>query len=136
MTVYVQKDESGAVICVFANPQPGNAAVIAVADNDAAYVTFVAKQQAIATAQALANQATGLLAAGLSVTSTGTSSLNGVYGCDPQSQHNIMAVSIYILVNNKFPGDASTYTWLDLTGTPHTFPATTSFQNVATAIAD
>jgi hypothetical protein len=84
----------------------------------------------------LAQQAAAALYAGITITSTGTPALNGVYSCDKQAQSNIQAVQIYIQANGKFPGSSGTYPWLDKSGAPHVFPSVAEFTAFATAIAD
>jgi hypothetical protein len=81
----------------------------------------------------LANTALG---AGLAITSTSTPALNGTYAIDNASQGKIAAISVYILTNAKFPGGVASYPLVDMSGTPHTFPTTASFQAFATAVAD
>ena len=87
-------------------------------------------------APTLAQQAAALIAAGLTVTSTGTPALNGVYACDATAQHNLQAVQTYILTNAKFPGSTGTYPWLDTSGAAHIFPSTTEFEAFASRVAD
>ena len=87
-------------------------------------------------APTLAQQAAALIAGGLTVTSTGTAALDGVYACDAAAQSNLQAVQTYILTNGKFPGSSGTYPWLDVTGTAHIFPSTTEFEAFASRVAD
>ncbi len=84
----------------------------------------------------LAQQAQAALAAGLTVTSTGTPALDGLYSVDAAAQQNIQAVQIYIQANGKFPGSTGTYAWLDKSGAAHVFPSVTEFTAFATAVAD
>jgi hypothetical protein len=84
----------------------------------------------------LTQQAQAALAAGIGITSTGTPSLNGTYAIDVASQQKINSVALFIAVNQKFPGGGTTYPWLDMSGTVHTFPSTTEFNAFATAVAD
>ncbi len=84
----------------------------------------------------LAQQAQAALYAGVAITSTGTPTLNGTYGCDPGAQANLNAIQTYINTNDKFPGSAGTYSYVDMNDAPHTFPTTAAFTAFATAIAD
>ena len=84
----------------------------------------------------LQQQATAALGAGVTITSTSTPSLNGNYACDDDAQTFIASIQIYINTNQKFPGSAGTYAYIDMEGQPHTFPDTAAFQVFATAIAD
>jgi len=87
-------------------------------------------------APTLAQQGAAAIAAGCALQSTGTPALDGTYSCDAPSQHKIMAASLYIAVNGRFPGGATSYAWLDVTGAPHVFADVGAFQVFATAIAD
>jgi len=82
-----------------------------------------------------AQQAAAAISAGVQVISTNTPALNGTYAIDPASQMKIMATSQYISVNGKFYGGATTYPWLDMSGTAHTFPSVAEFQAFASAVA-
>ena len=84
----------------------------------------------------IAQEAQAALTVGLTVNSTSTPAINGLYAIDTSSQAKIAFVSQYILLNGKFPRGQSSMVWVDKTGTAHTFPSTTVFQNWATAIAD
>ena len=70
------------------------------------------------------------------VNSTGTLSIDGVYAFDAHARSNLMAASLYIQVNNKFPAGQTSFPWYDSTGTPHLFTSTALFQQFASAIAD
>lgn len=76
------------------------------------------------------------LAAGVQVVSAGTPSLNGTYECDADSQHRMMAVVLYCVVNNTFPGGLSSYGWMDKNNEPHIFTGVAQFKEFATRIAD
>lgn len=84
----------------------------------------------------LAQQAQAALAAGVQITCTSTPALNGTYSITPSAQSKIQAVSLFILVNSKFPGGGSTMAWADVAGAAHVFPSTAEFQAFATAVAD
>lgn len=87
-------------------------------------------------APTLAQQAGAMIAAGLTIKSTGTPALDGVYSVDAAAQQNIQAVQIYIQANGKFPGSSGTYPWLDKAGQPHVFPTVAEFSAFATVVAD
>ncbi|MDA8049953.1 MAG: hypothetical protein M0002_08105 [Rhodospirillales bacterium] len=84
----------------------------------------------------LAQQAAAALGRGVAVTSSGTPALDGTYAIDAASQAKIQAVSLFIVVNGKFPSAVASYPWLDTAGAAHLFPTTAEFQAFATAIAD
>jgi len=89
-----------------------------------------------AAAQAAVAAGNAALAAGLTVNSTSTPALDGVFAVDEQSQSDINAVSTYIVVNGTFPqGQATTY-WADKSGSIHLFPSVSVFQAFATAVAN
>lgn len=87
-------------------------------------------------APTLARQAEALIGGGITITSTGTPSLNGVYAANPAAQGNLLAVQTYILTNAKFPGSSGTYPWLDASGAAHIFPSVAEFEAFATAVAN
>jgi hypothetical protein len=70
------------------------------------------------------------------VNSTSTPALDGVYAFDPLTQEKLMAVSLYIQVNGKFPDAQTAFPWADASGTMHNFPTTAQFQTFASALAD
>lgn len=70
------------------------------------------------------------------VNSTSTPSLSGVYAFDAVTQSKILAVSLYIQVNGKFPAGQMPFPWPDASGTMHMFTTTASFQSLASALAD
>ena len=117
---------TGAVVCTQA--QYANASAWTISGG-----AIVAATPPAPTPAQLANTAMG---AGLAITSTGTPALNGTYAIDNATQGKIAAISVYILTNAKFPGGVASYPLMDLSGTPHTFPTTASFQAFATAVAD
>lgn len=84
----------------------------------------------------LAQQALAAFAAGVQITSTSTPALDGTYAISGSAQAKIQAVSLFIVVNGKFPGGQSTMAWADAAGAAHTFPNTAEFQVFATAVAD
>ena len=87
-------------------------------------------------AQAATQLAATMIVGGLNITSTSTPALNGNYALGPSSQAAINAVVTYILLNNTFPGGASTLAWADSAGGSHVFPNIALFKAFATAVAD
>ena len=73
------------------------------------------------------------LAAGLTITSTSTSSLNGTYLCDPTTTSQINAEVSAILLNGTFADGTTSIAWPDASGNFHTMTIA-QFKNVATAI--
>lgn len=84
----------------------------------------------------LVQRAVAALFAGVAVTSAGTPALNGTYSMDPEAQGRMAGVSTYILVNGRFPGGVSSYSWTDSSGAPHVLPSTAVAQAFFSAIAD
>ena len=80
--------------------------------------------------------AAAAIAAGLTITSTGTPAVNGTYACDATSVSNFNAVETYVLRNSTFPGPASQQAWVTQTGAVVVIPNTTVFNEIATAIAN
>ncbi|KAA1013042.1 hypothetical protein FVF58_09635 [Paraburkholderia panacisoli] len=83
----------------------------------------------------LAQQAQGALSAGLTITSTGTPALDGVYSVNSTAQQNITATQLYVTVNGKFPGSSGTMSWSQANGSVVTFPSVAEFQAFASAVA-
>ena len=63
------------------------------------------------------------IVAGLTITSTGSSSLNGTYSITPQAQSNISGIVTSIAAGQGLPHGALTIQWLDAAGAPHAFTA-------------
>lgn len=108
---YVERNSDGAVINVFARPQPGVAEEY-LADDDA---ELLARENppSVLLAQKLA--------AGLAVTSTGTPALSATYALDQVTLDQIRALASDAAVGFGFPGGVSTFDYPDATGTPRTF---------------
>lgn len=70
------------------------------------------------------------------VNSTSTPALSGVYAFDAVTQSKILAVSLYISVNGKFPAGQTSFPWPDASGAMHIFTTTAQFQSLASALAD
>lgn len=83
-----------------------------------------------------AQKVQALIGAGLTINSTSTPAINGLYAIDKSAQFDIDSVTSYVTVNNAFPGHTPAYPWRDLNGQFHTFPSVALFKLWATAIAD
>lgn len=84
----------------------------------------------------LAQQAALLLTAGLTIASTGTPAIDGVYGCDTETRATIAEVTAGINAGHGLPGGGSTFDFNLRNGTGVTFPATAVFLAAAVAIRD
>ncbi|MFL9952809.1 hypothetical protein PQR65_05280 [Paraburkholderia nemoris] len=100
----------------------------------AAQVTAI-QSPAPTAAQAAASVAQAALAAGLTVTSTGTPTLNGTYACDQLSQMDIIAIETSLNAGKGFPGATTTFNYPDVTGAMHSF-SESNFTNFAAAVRD
>jgi hypothetical protein len=87
-----------------------------------------------APAPGLTQQAAGLLAGGLAITSTATTALSATYPVDPVSQQKLLAVQSVLSVTGSFPGGASTWPVKDAAGAWHVCTAA-QFTAIAVAIA-
>jgi hypothetical protein len=85
-------------------------------------------------APTLAQQATALLSAGLTITSTSTPAIDGTYPATPTAVSYVNAEMLSILANGTFADGATTLQWADATGALHTFPSVAVFKLFATAI--
>lgn len=73
---------------------------------------------------------------GLTVTSTGTSALNGVYAIDPASQANIATEAQFISTFAEFTnGETTNLSYPLMNGTLVAFPTTTEFMAFAKMVA-
>ncbi len=86
-------------------------------------------------AEVLTASAQAALETGLSITSTGTPSLNGTYACDQLSQMDIIAIETSLNAGKGFPGGSATFGYPDSIGVMHSF-SETNFTNFAAAIRD
>jgi hypothetical protein len=84
----------------------------------------------------LAQQATAALAAGVTITSTATPALNGLYACDVATQNRLSRM--YNLIQRgdgaSFPNSLSALPWTDMAGAVHTFATVTEFLAFESAI--
>ena len=72
----------------------------------------------------------------MQITSTLYPVLNGDYPIDAATQGKMMAISLYVVVNGKFPNGQSGQVWPDVSGNLHVFPTTAEWQAFSTATAD
>lgn len=132
-TIYVQFEDATEtkVISVFGVPQdvtvwPNQGAI---EDTDPRYQDFVNPPETTA------QKAAALLAAGLTITSTGSTALNGTYACDALSQADIVAIETSLNAGKGFPGGATTFSYPDATGALHSF-SEANFTDFAAAVRD
>jgi hypothetical protein len=132
MTQYVQlSTDSASVVTWYAGPQaitsdkPG---YVEIADDDARYLAWRAAQQATVSGQAL-------IAAGISIVSTGTPALNGTYAINPAAKTDIDGIYSSIKNGDGLPGGGASFNYFDIAGAPHSFEAV-SFPNFAKAVRD
>ncbi len=132
MTQYVQlSSDTTKVVTWYAGPQaitsdkPGYAEI---ADTDSRYVAWQNVQAAnIAFANAVK--------AGVNITSTSVSALNGTYSLGSQMRSDITSEQVYIATTGKFTNGSTTRAWPDINGSLHTFPSTAEFTAFAEAVA-
>lgn len=74
--------------------------------------------------------------AGLTITSTSNSTLNGVYALDDATRQNAAGVATYVMLNSRFPAGMATFAWPDINGVAHLGFTISQFQAFATAMAD
>lgn len=133
MTQYViLSPDTTKVITWFYGPQAAQTGYAEIEDTDPRYLAYEAANTASAAVQTA-------LTSSITITSTGTSALNGTYAVDPATQQKIIAEAVYIQVTGgigvgNFTNGQSTRGWPDITGTPHTFD-TTHFVPFAEAVA-
>src|ERR1700733_12279358 len=61
------------------------------------------------------------------VSKSTAAALSGTYAFDATTQSKILAVSLYIQVNGKFPAGQMPFPWPDASGTMHSFASTSQF---------
>ncbi len=89
-------------------------------------------------APTLAQQATALIAAGLTIASTGTPAINGTYAVAsgvPFGREDIGTEAQFISTFSEFTNGAQTLEWPLTNGTFVTFPSTAAYMNFAKAAA-
>ena len=102
----------------------------------AAFPNYAAMEAALTTAQVKSSAAASAISAGVTITSSSTPAVNGIYSCDQNSVANFANVELYVMKNATFPGPSSVRPWLTLDNRIVVIPNTTVFGNIATAIAD
>lgn len=85
-------------------------------------------------AQAAAAQYAAALAAGLTLSWSTSTTLDGTYDIDPQTQAYISGEITSILMNGTFTNGQPTRVWLDAASAPHTF-SIAQFKAFATQVA-
>lgn len=131
--VYVQFTDSTetTISACFGSPQSSAAYenLGTIDDTDPRYQAFINPPETTA------QKATALLAAGLTITSTGAPALNATYACDALSQADIVAIETSLNAGKGFPGGATTFNYPDVTGSMHAFTET-DFSDFAAAVRD
>ena len=74
--------------------------------------------------------------AGIQITSTSNSALNGTYAIDPTTQNKLTSIAAYVAVNQKFPAGQATLAWPDAAGVLHQGFTTSQFLALGSVIAD
>lgn len=91
-----------------------------------------------APSRTLAQQGAALIAAGLTITSTGTPALNGVYAVAdsvPFGRQDIANEAQFVSTFGEFTNGGTTLAWPLLSGAMVTFPSTAEFMAFAKAVA-
>ena len=109
------------------SPQPGEVMLdpavlgheIGPADLRAHFPGYDAAVTALSAPDVLASK----LEFGIAITSTGTPALDATYALDPVTLDEIGSVARDAAAGLGLPGGLSTFTYPDITGTPHTFAA-------------
>lgn len=139
MNVYVQFTDSSetAVRAVFGCPQDSKAYPnqATISDTDPRYLAFA--DPASTASGKIAAEVNAAFAAGLSVTSTSTPAVNGVYAVDQAAQQRINAIETYVLKNSAFPGSSGTSLAYPLaSGAMVVFPSLSVWAEFADAVAN
>lgn len=79
--------------------------------------------------------ATEALSSGLTVSSAGAPSLNGIYAVDQLSQMDIIAIETSLNAGKGFPGGAAMFSYADTAGVAHSFTEA-NFTDFAAAVRD
>ena len=83
----------------------------------------------------LAQQATVLLGAGLTITSASMPAINGLYAVDSAAQAHIQVETMAILLNGTFADGSTFLAWPDMIGAVHTFPSVAAFKVFANVVS-
>ena len=89
----------------------------------------------VALAPTPAEQAAEAIAAGVTITSTGTPAINGTYACDAAAVADIGAETLSVIVTQQFTNGATSIQWPLADGTLVTFPSPQVFQAWAVAVS-
>ena len=73
-------------------------------------------------------------AAGVTVHSTGTASINSTYPCDPLTVADLSAKFSYVVAETAFPGGLSSLIVADINGVNRSFATTVLFKNFVLAV--
>lgn len=84
----------------------------------------------------LSQQAQKALRLGVEVISNSTPAVSSIFPIDPTTMAKIMATAMYVQMNNKFPGNQSTFAMPDISNEAKIFPNTTMFSAFANALTD
>lgn len=145
MPTYLVTDSAGLISAAYSGPASGAptgavsvpASIYAQLPHDIAGWSYVtdALVAPVAPAPTLAQQAAAAIAAGLTITLSGTMTLAAtLFPTDPTTTAKIGAVVTAINADGTFPGGATTFPMKDATGAWHTFTAS-QYKAVAGGIA-
>lgn len=128
----------GVVTQVFGCPQndPQPTGYAEIEEGDAAWVAYLAAKAAAAAMAAALAAYVAVLSAGLTISSTGTPSVNAAYALDQPQLSNVANLALYIVVNSKFPGGLSAVSLRKIDSTAISVPTTALMQAIATVLAD
>ncbi len=138
-TVFVQFSDAmeSAVTSIYSCPQdpklyPNQGTIDS---TDPRYLAFV--DPASTAAGKVAAAVLAVIAGGLTVTSTSTPAVNGVYAVDQAAQQRINGIETYVLKNSAFPGSPGTSLAYPLAnGSMVIFPSLSVWAEFADAVAN
>ena len=102
--------------------------------NGTTFVAPVVVQPTLTAAQAAQGLYNAALAAGVNLTWSSSTALNGTYDIDKDTQSDITAETVSLLLNNTFTNGQTTRNWLDYSFAAHSFTIA-QFKAFSTAIA-
>jgi hypothetical protein len=130
-------------IQTFTNANGGLAAALAVADpknvllGDGVVTVRTGSDYTAPATPTPTSEAASALAAGLTITSSSTPAVNGVYAVDSNAQSRFTQVMSYVSSFGVFPKSAATLPWLLADGTTVVaIPSIAVFKAIAQAVAD